>query len=148
MSKAFELFITLKIPDTTAITALQVLKGMGLSEINDLKRIGYYRFLVDAETESFKIKIVKADIIVNANKHACSFDIPKGSARLLVKDTENPGEGLLKTLKNRLGFNEIRKVENGTLWVFDTNSKEPKNLAEKAAKELLVNEHFQEYKVL
>ena len=93
MSKAFELFVTLKIPDTTAITALQVLKSMGFSEINDLRRVDYYRFLVDADAESFKNKIVKADIIVNANKHSCSFHVPGGSSRLLVRDIENPGEG-------------------------------------------------------
>ena len=148
MAKTVEMFVFLKIPDLTAITAAKTLNELGISDFTSLSRADYYRFLIEGDVDNFRSKISKVDILVNSNKHNAIFSSIPGIAKIIVKDIENPGEGILKTLKNRLGFNEIKKIEKGTLWIFETVSKDPKKLAEKAAKDLLVNEHFQEYEVL
>ena len=76
-TKTVEMVVTLKVPDTTAITALQTLQKLGFNKIKDLKRYFYYKFDVDGNEEPFKNKISKVDILVNANKHAFDFGIKK-----------------------------------------------------------------------
>ena len=56
-TKTIELVVSLKVPDTTAITALQTLQKLGFSKVKDLKRYFYYRFDVDGDEEQFKNKI-------------------------------------------------------------------------------------------
>ncbi len=57
------------------------------------------------------------------------------------------GNGLLTTLKNRLGFN-INKLENGILWtMFFNQEQNAKNIAIKITKELLINENYQKFKI-
>jgi len=63
-----------------------------------------------------------------------------------VQDLGN-GNGLLTTLKNRLGFN-INKLENGILWtMFFNQEQNAKNIAIKITKELLINENYQKFKI-
>ena len=151
MPKTVEMVVSLKVPDTTAITALQTLQKIGFSKIRNVKRSDYYNFSIDGDEEKFKARICKADILVNANKHSCDFSVPKGNeAKILVKNINGGGSGILATLNSRLGFRNIKKVEKGTLWslAIEAEEKEAKKIADKAAKELLVNEHYQEYKIL
>ena len=143
--------VSLKVPDTTAITALQTLHKIGFKKITDVKRGDYYKFSVEGDEEKFMDNISKADIIVNANKHSFDFSISKNSTiKVLVKNINDNGSGLLSTLKNRLGFANIKKIEKGVLWslAVDAEEKDARKIAEKAAKDLLVNEHYQEYKIL
>ena len=70
MPKTVEMIVSLKVPDTTAITALQTLKKIGFGKITDVKRKDYYKFLIEEDENKFKDKICKVDILVNANKHA------------------------------------------------------------------------------
>ena len=145
------MFVTLKVTDTTAITALQTLQKLGFNKIKDLKRYFYYKFDVDGNEEPFKNKISKVDILVNANKHAFDFGIKKDNyIKILVKNIDDDGSGLLSTLKNRLGFKNINKVENAVIYglQIDSEEKEARKIAEKAAKDLLVNEHYQEFRII
>ena len=50
-----EMLVRLRIPDTTAITAKQVLERMGL-DVGSLKRADYYKFSVEGDEEQFKNK--------------------------------------------------------------------------------------------
>ena len=150
-AKTIEMIVGLKVPDTTAITALQTLQKIGFDEIKDVKRADYYKFLTEDNEEQFKNKISKVDILVNANKHAFDFSIKKdNNVKILVKNINEDGNGILFTLKNRLGFKNIKKAEKAVLWslFIDADENKAKNIAEKAAKELLVNEHYQEYVIL
>ena len=152
--KEVEMVVSLKVPDTTAITALQTLNKMGFSDISSLKRSDYYRFFIEGDTEKFRQKISKTDIVVNANKHFCEFSIPKNSGDsklILVKNSDDNNSGLLSTLKDRLGFSELKKIEKFVIWNLEFKAKhktQSEKTAEKAAKELLVNENYQEYKIL
>ncbi len=146
--KAVEMIVTLKVPDNTAITALQTLKSLGYAEIGDLKRADYYKFTVTSDLENFKSKISKVDLIVNANKHSYDFSLPKGVTKILVKNIDDAAESLLLILKNRLGLKGIAKIERGILWILSIEGKNPGKIAEKAAKELLSNEHYQEFSIL
>ncbi len=151
MPRTIEMIVSLKVPDTTAITALQTLQKLGFNKIKDVKRNFYYTFVIDGDEVDFKNKISKVDLIANANKHSCDFGIKKeGSVKILVKNTDDDESGLLSTLKSRLGFSNLKKVEYSVLWglFINADEKEAKKIAEKAAKELLANENYQEYIIL
>ena len=151
MSKTVEMIVGLKVPDNTAVTTLQTLQKIGFNKIKDVKKEEYYKFLIEGDDKKFKDKICKVDILVNANKHSFDFLIKKDSSiKILVKNINDDGSVILSTLKSRLGFKNIKKVEKAVLWSLsiDAEEKEAIKIAEKAAKELLVNEHYQEYKII
>ncbi len=142
-----EMLVGLKIPDGTALSAKQALTEMGFGELKDLSRSIYYSFEIEGNAETFKKKISNADLLVNANKHTVLFEIPKKGISVVVQDKEKP-EGLMQTLKKRLGMKEIKGMEAGTLWVLNINGKNPKESAKRMAEELLANAHFQNYEVM
>ena len=149
-TKTIEMIVSLKVPDTTAITALQTLQKIGFGKIKDIKRADYYKFSVENDTEKFKEKICKVDILVNANKHSYDFSISKDSnVKVLVKNINGEESSILSTLKNRLGFKNIKKVEKAVLWSLsiDAEQKDAIKIAENAARELLVNENYQEFTI-
>lgn len=156
MPKTIEMIVSLKVPDNTAVTTLQTLQKIGFSKIKDVKRGDYYKFIIEGDEEKFKDKISKADILVNVNKHFVAFQIKKNAISkdciffVLVKNINDDGTGILPTLKNRLGFKQIKKLEKAVLWelAIDADEKTARKIAEKAAKELLVNEHYQGYEIL
>ena len=151
MPKQVEMIVSLKVPDTTAITALQTLQKIGFNKIKDVKRADYYKFTIEGDAESFKNQICKVDIFVNANKHSCSFSIQKDNkVKILVNNIDGGKSGVLSTLKNRLGFKNIKKFEKSVLWslVIDAEGKDAKKIADKAAKDLLVNENYQDYNLI
>ena len=151
MPKTIEMVVSLKVPDTTAITALQTLQKIGLDKIKDVKRSDYYKFTIEGDEEQFKSKISKVDILVNANKNSFEFSVKKDSnMKILVKNINDDGNGILSTLTNRLGFKNIKKVDKAVLWslAIDADEKEARKIAEKAAKELLVNENYQQFSMI
>jgi phosphoribosylformylglycinamidine (FGAM) synthase PurS component len=151
MANSVEFIVGLKVPDNTAITALQALWKLGYEKIREINRADYYKFLIDEDVDKFREKISKVDILVNANKHFFEFSLQKNaSIRILVKNTNNEGIGLLAILKKRLGFKNIANLEKGVLWSLkiDANENDARKIAERACKELLVNEHYQEYLIL
>lgn len=151
MPQTVEMVVSLKVPDTTAITALQTLQKIGFNKIKDVKRADYYKFLVEGDAENFREKICKVDILVNANKHSHDFSVKKDNTiKISVKNINDGESGILLTLKNRLGFKNIKNIEKAVLWslTIDADEKEARKIADKAAKELFVNEHYQEYLIL
>jgi phosphoribosylformylglycinamidine (FGAM) synthase PurS component len=159
MVKEIEMFVRLIIPDTTAITAFHTLERMGYKELKKLLREDYYKFYIsdDYDVEKFKEKISKVDILVNANKHRPFFtfsdtntDEEHTTIKILVKDIGECSQ-LLSTLKNRLGFENIERMEKGTLWVLSFNLKNNKvaeGIAKDIAQKLLYNKHYQEMELL
>jgi len=137
-----ELFVSLKIPDTTAITTFHTIEKMGY-KIKSISREIYYKFDVSSDISE---KISKVDILVNANKNNFSFKLDKkeGVFYILVKDSEEDS-GLLHTLQERLGLKEIKKMEKGVLWGLEVESLE---VAKEIASKLLYNENYQEIEVL
>ncbi len=151
MPKIVEMIVSLKVPDTTAITALQTLRRIGFKNIADINRADYYKFFIENNIEKFKNSISKVDILVNVNKHSFDFLVKKNNnVKILIKNINGNGNVLLSTLKNRLGFKNIKKIEKGVLWSLkiDIDKKEARKIADKAAKELLANEHYQKYSIL
>ena len=151
MPNTIEMVVSLKVPDATAITALQTLHRIGYGKISNIDRADFYKFLIDGDTNKFKEQISKVDILINANKHAYGFSIKNDTnIKILVKNIDDDLSSLLSTLKNRLGIKGIKKLEKATLWSLAINADEKgkKIIAEKAAAELLVNEHYQEFRIL
>lgn len=140
-----ELFVGLKIPDTTAITTFHALERIGF-DIKKLKRQIYYKFDIDGDEKEFAEKVNKVDVLVNVNKNTFSNELKKekGAIYVLVKDRDDKCEGLLSTLKTRLGLKEINSMEKGILWALFVDSEEK---AEDIAKKLLYNENYQEIKL-
>lgn len=144
MSKV-ELFVELKIPDTTAITTFHTIERMGYN-IKKVKREIYYKFNIDGDAERFTEKIGKVDILVNANKNKFCNKLEKeeGAFYVLVKDIDDNCEGLLKTL-HKLGLSEIKSMEKGILWALYVDSL---GITKEIAGRLLYNENYQEIEVL
>lgn len=138
-----ELFVGLKIPDTTAITTFKTLKKLDY-KIQTLERNLYYKFYLEADIKDFKEKISKVDILVNSNKNTFEFKLTTDKQKILVTDIDDRCTVLLSTLKERLGFTNIKKMEKGVLWILDCS----KETAEKITKDILFNEHYQKYEVL
>ena len=86
---SLELFVGLKIPDTTAITTFHVLERLGY-KISKIKREIYYKFEV-GDAEKFSKKVGKVDVLVNANKNKFSTELNKqeGAFYILVKDIDD-----------------------------------------------------------
>ena len=140
-----ELFVGLKIPDTTAITTLHAIERMGY-KIESVKREIYYKFEIDGDEKRFKERIGRVDVLVNANKNKFSNTLEREDAvYILVKDIGDKCGGLLHTLKVRLGLDEIKSMEKGVLWaLYGVSEEEAKEIASK----LLFNENYQEMKIL
>ena len=145
-----ELFVGLKISDTTAITTLHTIEKMGYKEVKKLKRDIYYKFEIEGDAEKFSKKIGKTDVLVNANKNKYSTKLEKeeGAVYILVRDIDASCSGLLHTLQERLGLSEIKKMERGVLWVLFIESGNREKIAEEIGNKLLHNENYQEMKIL
>jgi phosphoribosylformylglycinamidine (FGAM) synthase PurS component len=135
-----ELFVGLKIPDTTAITTFHTIEKMGY-KIDKVKREIYYRFDVEGNEKKVEEKIGKIDVLVNANKNKFSNKLEKeeGAVYILVKDPDDKCDGLLTTL-HKLGLKNIKSMEKGVLWALFMDEKD----AEEVANKLLHNENYQE----
>jgi phosphoribosylformylglycinamidine (FGAM) synthase PurS component len=151
-----ELFVSLKVPDNVAITAFHALERMGFDKLKNLERQDYYKLDFDGNVKSFQDKIGQVDILVNANKHKFNFDLENSrlnqkypKINVLVQDLDDDN-GLLSTLKERLGFTNIKNVEKGVLWSLsiDADEHEAKNIAVEITKNLLMNQNYQKYKIL
>ena len=146
-----EMFVSLKVPDNIAITAFNTIKRMGQKQLNKLERSDYYKFDVKENVEDFKKQISNTDILVNSNKNKFSFLIVENNNKkinVLVQDLDN-GDSLLKTLKERLDFKNIKKLEKGILWTMYFDKKvQAKKTAIDITKNLLMNENYQKYKIL
>lgn len=156
-----ELVVELVVPDATSITAFNTLKRMGFRELSYLKRSDYYNFNVSEPIEKFSKKIGRVDILVNSNKHRFftkeenkPFAVEESdgySVHVLVKSIENDSVGLLSTLRNRLGFKQVKSMEKGTLWTLGImihSKEEASKIAEYITKSLLYNQHYQKYKIM
>ena len=149
-----ELFVSLKVPDNTSITAFHTLERMGYNKLKKVERQNYYKFEFSGNIKDFQNKISKVDALVNANKHKYSFDLEKNKENyekinILVQNSDDEKD-LLLILKNRLGFKNIKKAEKGVLWSLsiDADEKEAENIAIEITKNLLMNENYQKFKVV
>ena len=149
-----ELFVSLKVPDNTSITAFHTLERMGYNKLKKVERQDYYKFEFSGNMKDFQNKISKVDALVNANKHKHRFDLEKNKENyekinILVQNSDDEKD-LLLILKNRLGFKNIKKAEKGVLWSLsiDADEKEAENIAIEITKNLLMNENYQKFKVV
>lgn len=148
------MIVSLKVPDNVAITAFNTLKRMKYSQLKRLERSDYYKFDVQGNVEDFKKRISNTDILVNSNKNKFSFSINNSKnnnfkrINILVWELDNENS-LLKTLKERLGFDNIKKLEKGVLWAmyFDKKANAKKTAVE-ITKNLLMNENYQKYRIM
>ena len=151
---SIEMIVSLKVPDNVAITAFNTLKRMKYSQLKRLERSDYYKFDVQGNAEDFKKRISNTDILVNSNKNKFSFSINNSKnnnfkrINILVRELDNENS-LLKTLKERLGFDNIKKLEKGVLWAmyFDKKANAKKTAVE-ITKNLLMNENYQKYRIM
>ena len=148
-----ELFVSLKVPDNIARTAFHTLERMGYKELKKLERQDYYKFNYSGDKKGFEKKISQVDILINTNKNNFLFSLENNEGRLkkinvLVQNLDN-GSGLLRTLRERLGFKNIKTVEKGILWsmyLHDITGAE--NIAVDITKNLLMNENYQKFNII
>ncbi|MDA1196915.1 MAG: hypothetical protein O2779_03055 [Nanoarchaeota archaeon] len=140
-----ELFVRLKVVDTTALTALTAIQEMGFKEVIGVKRDVYYAFESDSDISK---EIVGVDVLVNANKHAARLSSDVDGVGILVTDVEDDCSSLLHTLTERLGISSISHVTRGVFWMLQFKGGVDRDFAEKIASGLLCNEHYQKYEIL
>lgn len=151
MEHTVEMIVSLKVPDATAYTALKTMQKLGLAKVMDARRADYYKFWIGDDEEKFRQRISKVDVIVNANKNSFEFALKNDSCiNMLIRNLDDNCSSIQNILKKRLGFKSISKMERAKLWSLkiDANENESRKIAEKAAKELLVNENYQSYEVI
>lgn len=159
MTKDMEMTVGLKIPDTTAITAFKALQRMGVKGLKGLKRSDYYRFRVSCDIGEASGRLGKTDVIVNANKNTFHAK-PAGkpfpeedwdllTIRVLVKDSQG-NQGLLRTLRDRLGMGFVEGLETGVLWTlgFDAGKERAWKTARDLGNRFFANLNFQEVQFL
>ncbi len=146
--KEVELFVSLKIPDTTAVTAMQTMRKMGYN-VSRVKRINYYKFYIGDNKEEFENKIKKIDVLVNVNKHKASTKLERDESAiyLLIKDIGDNCSNLTAVLRDRLNLKELKRMERGVIWALYIDSGNKEEIAKRIGKELLCNENYQEIKV-
>lgn len=150
-----ELIVGLKIPDTTAITALDTIHNMGFEKVKNLIRETYYEFFIAQSDKKFENDISKVDILINVNKNNFKFAVERKQKELsevtiAVKNIGDNNESLLSTLTTNLGFKNINKIEKKILWtlVIDSSESGARKTAAEIADKLLTNRHFQEYEMI
>lgn len=149
------MIVGLKIPDTTAKSALQAFKDQKIHEINDLQRWIYYEFEHSGSSKEFGRRAARIDILVNANKNTVKILESKANlkemlsprAAVIVEDIDDKSASLTSTLRDRLGLQELNGLRKGVLWAI-TASGDSKRISEYAVKNLLYNIHYQTYEVI
>ncbi|MFH1850085.1 MAG: hypothetical protein ABH879_07950 [archaeon] len=141
-----QLFVSLKIPDTTAITAYQTVRRMGYDKIANIKRYDNYVFDVAGSGGEIEKQLAKTDILVNSNKHNAAFllEAEDNCIRLLVTERKANFQGILTVLRDRLGFRQIRSLARGTVWCLYFEGDLNKGIAQEIGDKLLYNRHYQE----
>ena len=162
-----ELFVGLKVPDNTAITAFHTLERIGYNKLKKVERQDYYKFEFSGDVKGFQSKISAVDILVNANKHQYSFNLERnnnenarkseihgskassttsvvfGINSVEIKKINvlvqnlDDAKSLLSVLRTRLGFKNIKNVEKGVLWSLSIDA--DKKEAENIAIEITKN---------
>lgn len=131
------LFVKLLIPDTTAITAKRTLEQIGF-RIPALTRYDYYE--IDADDDVYEVAS-SCDLLVNTNKHSCSKRL-ENSPGTQVLVLESADDNLKRSLSH-YGL-PVKAVRKGVVWDLATDEETAQN----ATKELLYNQHYQEYEIL
>lgn len=171
-----ELYVELKIPDVTALTAAGTLRRrLGYEEtLAELKRGDYYRISLDVDTQQEALDTVaemaeNTNIFVNPNKHRYtvyagrhnSVTVPESGQSavsvLVIDPAGGSGRAIAEALQDRLGYGDVvREVVAGTLWTLvleAEDEEEARRVAEEIAvtksrsKGLLMNPHYQDYEM-
>lgn len=171
-----ELYVELKIPDVTALTAASTLRRrLGYEDsLAELKRGDYYRISLDVNTEQQALDVAEdmaenTNLFVNPNKHGYTLfsgrhnsvtvpDSGQSAVSILVIDPAGgSGRDIAEALQNRLGYGDVvREVVAGTLWTLVVDA-DDEDRARRIAEEitvtksrsegLLMNPHYQDYEM-
>jgi phosphoribosylformylglycinamidine (FGAM) synthase PurS component len=167
-----ELYVELKIPDVTALTAAGTLRRrLGYDGVlTELNRGDYYRISLDVDTQEEALELAtemaeNTNIFVNPNKHRYTVfagrhnavTVPEAgetAVNVLVLDPAGgSGSAIADALRDRLGYGEtVREVVAGTLWtiVLQADDEEARRAAEEITvtksrtEGLLMNPHYQD----
>jgi phosphoribosylformylglycinamidine (FGAM) synthase PurS component len=155
-----ELCVQLKTYDLSALTAKQTFWEMGYKELIDILRQDYYLFNLSCQTKEEAEDIVrnlaeKTPLFVNPNKHTyyiknrkSEIGTRKFEEVLVWYREEGRKKVLLDSLKS-FGYS-VEDLLCGVLWqITVAEDKESRIvLVQKMVKELLMNPHSEDYKIL
>ena len=171
MSSRVALRVRLKVPDTTALSAEDVLaRKMGYGDrLERLKREDLWLFEIDADggaraAERVRVWARRCTALVNPNKHHCEIEAltawpppcASGGVCILVRDREDARAGSMASfLKTSFGASDLLSLSFGVLWTLYPGPKvgERGALAEEIAvvrsqrSGLLANPHAQTYEI-
>ncbi|MCK4548360.1 MAG: hypothetical protein KAW17_13070 [Candidatus Eisenbacteria sp.] len=169
MSTKIALVVRLKVPDTTALSAEDVLRRkMGYGDrLGRLRREDWWLFEVDTGDGARARARVgewarRCTSLVNPNKHRARVELPReksgsgSGVRVLVRDRDDVrARSMLAFLRYSLGASDLLSLRSGTLWTVEPGAgeKDPRSLAEGIAatrsrrRGLLANPHAQTFEI-
>ncbi len=171
MSASVALQVRLKIPDTTALSAEDILKRkMGYADrVERLEREDWWLFEVEADDPArARERVVewaaRCTALVNPNKHYSTVQVigawpPEGGGagvRILVRDREDVrADSMLAFLRKSFGARDLAGLSSGTLWTLTAGPTETdaRSLAAEItvlrsqAHGLLANPHAQVFEI-
>jgi len=167
MDSAVVLRVRLRVPDTVALSAEDVLRRkMGYGpRVGGLRREDWWRFEVETDDPAraagrVETWAARCTALVNPNKHRARIeavkDWPPGTTEaevmILVRDREDVrARSMLGFLTDTLGASDLRSLASGTLWILrpGAGERDGRALAEEIAitrsrtSGLLANPHAQ-----
>jgi phosphoribosylformylglycinamidine (FGAM) synthase PurS component len=162
-----EVFVSLRVPDRVALTALRTLTtemDYG-DDLVSLKREDYYTIQVGAKTQNEAVEYVKnmvgeTTVFANPNKETAEV-VPKTrpvskSDMVAVLVYPKPGiiSGSLKERLVRLGHDKVESIGRGVLWKLELRGKDKLGTATDIAvtksrtEGLLFNPHSEDFEIL
>ena len=171
MSAKVALRVRLKVPDTTALSAEDILKRkMGYADrLERLEREDWWLFEVEADDpvrarERVDEWAARCTALVNPNKHHSTVEVldtwpPEGRGtgiRVLVRDREDVrADSMLAFLRKSFGARDLAALSSATLWTLHAGSTEidARSLAAEItvlrsqARGLLANPHAQVFEI-
>lgn len=167
MSFQVALRVRLKVPDTTALSAEDILRRkMGYrDQLGGLDRQDWWLFEVDVASRDRALECVggwarRSTSLVNPNKHRVAMEVvqvwpprrPGGQIQILVRNREDvTARSMARFLRETLNASELRSLKSGTLWTLRAGPAvaDARSLAEEVAvtvsrtRGLLANPHSQ-----
>jgi phosphoribosylformylglycinamidine (FGAM) synthase PurS component len=150
--------VWLKIPDAEAVTVKNTLRRrMGYEAV--LAELGKERLwsieVDDSVQDPMNLARRLARELVNENKESYTASVDTvefegGYVPVRVGLSIEDGEAVSvqNRLRNRLGFDMVRRVERSVIWKLALNSENPKKTAEEIAERLLINPHKDFYEIM
>ncbi|MFH1536973.1 MAG: phosphoribosylformylglycinamidine synthase I [Patescibacteria group bacterium] len=149
-TNCLELIVDLIITDKEASSVNTALKNIGFNNVEVSRKVHWELCHKngDINIEDLKDRVIKSDELLNTNKEFVVDDFKPAKNENVIKisySQDYVGKSKLNTLKDRLGFSEIRDVKKSIIWQIRINEDDDKKREEIYNKVLDTNIFYNPY---